>query len=145
MHVILTVDVESYTGDYEREVWADGLGLPFILDACRRHGVVATWFVEALGATRWGRAPLRRIVEKLRLEGQDVQLHLHPVVARIDGFEDREDVLCHRDLATQTMLIERVLILTSITSNWSQLSSHLSLTVIRSAKSSPPTRLWASS
>ena len=31
VHVILTVDVESYTGDYEREVFAAGLGLDFIL------------------------------------------------------------------------------------------------------------------
>ncbi len=109
MDVVLTIDVESYTGDYEREVHADGLGLAFIIDTCRRHGAVGTFFVEALGATRWGREPLRRIVRQLLDAGQDVQLHLHPVVAQIEGFEDREDVLCHRDRATQILLMGRAL------------------------------------
>ncbi|MDA0578701.1 MAG: hypothetical protein O3B24_11460 [Verrucomicrobia bacterium] len=107
MDVILTIDVESYTGDYAREVFAGGLGLDFIVQACRRQGMVGTFFVEALGATRWGREPLQRIVADLNAAGQDVQLHLHPVVARIEGFEDHEDVLCHRDRATQTMLLAR--------------------------------------
>lgn len=107
MDVILTIDVESYTGNYEREVHADGLGLKFIIDACRRHQAVGTFFVESLGATRWGREPLLHIVNTLQRAGQEVQLHLHPVTARIDGFADEEDVLCHRDLATQTMLMRR--------------------------------------
>jgi hypothetical protein len=109
MNVVLTIDVESYSGNYEREVFAGGLGLGAIVDACRRHGVVGTFFLEALGATRWGREPLRRIVSMLRNAGQDVQLHLHPVVARIEGFSDQDDVLCLRDRATQTMLVARAL------------------------------------
>ncbi len=107
MDVVLTIDVESYTGDYEKEVFAAGLGLDFIVQACRRHKTVGTFFVETLGATRWGRGPVTGIVAALNAAGQDVQLHLHPVVARIEGFEDHEDVLCHRDLATQRMLIAR--------------------------------------
>lgn len=109
MDVILTIDVESYTGDYEREVFASGLGLPFLVESCRRHRVAGTYFVEGLGATQWGREPLRRIIASLLAAGQDVQLHLHPVVAAIAGFEDHEDVLCHRDLATQSMLIQHAL------------------------------------
>ena len=106
MHVILTIDVESYSGDYERDVYAQGLGLPFILDVCRQGGCRATHYVEALGATRWGIEPLRRICADIQGVGHEVQLHLHPVVARIEGFEDHEDVLHHRDLETQKMLLQ---------------------------------------
>jgi len=106
MDVVLTIDVESYTGDYEAEVFAAGLGLPFILDCCARHGVRATFFVEALGATRWGPAGLRRICDALAAAGQDVQLHVHPIVARLDGFVDREDVLWKWDASVQTRLLE---------------------------------------
>lgn len=109
MDVVLTIDVESYSGNYEREVHASGLGLNYIIDTCRRHGAVGTFFVEGLGATRWGQDALRHIVSLLQRAGQDVQLHVHPVVARLDGYEDHEDVLCHRDLATQTLLIGRAL------------------------------------
>ena len=34
-----------------REVYAEGKGLPFIVDACTRLDGKATFFVEALGAT----------------------------------------------------------------------------------------------
>ena len=105
MNVYLTVDVESYTGDFEREVFADGRGLEFIVEACRRHDAKATFFVEALGATQWGKEPLRQICDMLKAAGQDTQLHLHPSVARIDQFEDHDDVLSLRDRATQEMLL----------------------------------------
>lgn len=105
MHVILTIDVESYTGDYEQEVFARGLGLEFIVRSLEEFGLTATFFVEALGATRWGRNPLNRICRLLDAAGQDIQLHLHPVVARLPGFEDRADILWKHDLATQTRLL----------------------------------------
>ncbi|MDA1043893.1 MAG: hypothetical protein O3C57_01580 [Verrucomicrobia bacterium] len=105
MNVILTIDVESYTGNYERDVYAEGHGLPFILEACGQGACRATHFVEALGATRWGIAPLRRICSDIQSAGHEVQLHVHPVVAQIDGFEDQEDVLHHRDRDTQMMLL----------------------------------------
>jgi hypothetical protein len=107
MFIILTIDVESYTGDYEREVLAEGKGLEYIVGVCRDYGVKATFFVEALGATRWGTDPLRRICSLLLGAGQDVQLHLHPVVAAIDGFEDHEDVLWKHDARTQEMLLRK--------------------------------------
>ena len=107
MHVFLTVDVESYTGDYEREVYAAGLGLDFVLSACNDAGVRATFFVEALGATQWGTAPVKALCSRILEAGQDVQLHVHPSVVRLEGFVDRQDVLWHQDADTQRRLLAR--------------------------------------
>jgi len=105
MRVFLTIDVESYTGDYELEVHGHGLGLNYIVEQCKAHGVVGTFFVEALGATRWGREPLAKICRLLNEAGQDIQLHLHPVVADIEGFKDDTDVLHFQDKSSQTRLL----------------------------------------
>ena len=82
MNVCLTIDVECYRGDYEREVYGGGLGLAYVLEQCRHHRVTATFFVEALGATRWGLDETSRICDMIREAGQEVQLHLHPVICR---------------------------------------------------------------
>ena len=105
MDVFLTVDVETYGGNYEHDVHGLGKGLDYILDQCAKHGVRATFFVEALGATQWGTDGLRRACRMILDAGQDVQLHVHPVLADIPGFEDREDVLWKHDAAVQRRLI----------------------------------------
>ncbi len=105
MNVFLTIDVESYLGDYDREVWGHGLGLSYLLDTCREYGVPVTGFVEALGATRWGDEPVRRICDTLQAQGHEVQLHLHPVVAQVDAFSDSDDILWRHDRATQARLL----------------------------------------
>ena len=105
MKVFITVDVECYTGDFEREVWANGLGLDYIVDQCARHGAPATYFVEALCATRWGSEPLERICRRIMEGGQRVELHLHPSVAVLDGFQDQHDVFLNQDRATQLRLL----------------------------------------
>ncbi|MEX2176394.1 MAG: hypothetical protein WD872_18670 [Pirellulaceae bacterium] len=105
MKVFITVDVESYTGDYEREVWGNGLGLEYLLRQCSQHGTPATYFVEALGATRWGGEPLARICRSILAAGQRVELHLHPSVAQLDGFQDQDDVFWNQDQATQLRLL----------------------------------------
>lgn len=106
MNVCLTIDVESYSGDYGRDVYGDGLGLPFILDTCRQCGVAATFFVEALGVTRWGPDGVRRICADLAAAGQDIQLHVHPVVARLEWLDDRNDVLWMHGADVQERLID---------------------------------------
>lgn len=106
MNVFLTVDVECYSGDYEAEVYGHGLGLPFIIETCQRYGIRATFFVEALGATRWGEAGVRRICRDLTEARQDIQLHLHPSVAGMEGLESCRDVFSALDQATQAMLLE---------------------------------------
>lgn len=105
MNVFITIDVESYTGDYEREVRGRGRGLEYVLARLREYGVGATFFVEALGATRWGIEPLRGICRQILDAGCEVQLHIHPVAARLDGFDGRDDVLWQQDGATQERLI----------------------------------------
>lgn len=107
MNVFLTVDVETYTGDYDAEVWGMGKGLDWLLETCGRHGVRATFFVEALGATRWGMEGLKKVCGRIQEDGHEVQLHLHPVVARIDGFQDSADLLWKHDAATQERLLRR--------------------------------------
>jgi len=105
MNIVVTVDAECYSGDYSREVYARGLGLPFILDCLQQHRVHATFFVEVLGATRWGIAETHRMCRVISGAGQEIQLHLHPSVATLDGFVDRDDVLWNQDVATQERLI----------------------------------------
>jgi len=105
MHVFLTIDVECYSGDYEAEVYGDGLGLPFILDACRRHQHRATFFVEALGATKWGDVGVRRICRDLKEQQQDIQLHIHPSVAKVEGLIDCLDRFCVLDEEMQEHLL----------------------------------------
>ncbi len=80
MRVFLTVDVESYSGHFDREVWGGGHGLGYLLKQCQTAGVRATFFVEALGAARWGVRSLRAIVQPILEAGQDAQLHIHPEV-----------------------------------------------------------------
>lgn len=107
MKIFLTIDVECYSGDYESEVWAHGLGLPFILDSLSRHRLHATFFVEGLGIRRWGREPTERICKAIREGGHEVQLHLHPSIAKAWGLVDRYDRLWAYDLATQIDLLRQ--------------------------------------
>jgi hypothetical protein len=53
-------------------------GLGFLLDCFARHGIEATFFVEALQSVYFGDLPMGRQVERILRAGQDVQLHLHP-------------------------------------------------------------------
>lgn len=105
MHVFLTIDVECYSGDYEAEVWASGLGINYLLETLHASGLKATFFVEALGARRWGQDATTRICRAIQTGGHDIQLHLHPVIALAWGVEDRHDRLAAFDLATQKALI----------------------------------------
>ena len=106
MNVFLTVDVDVYyTGDYDLEARGHGLGVDYILDVCNRYGLRSTFFVDAMGATQWGEDQVRMICDLIQGAQHDVQLHLHPNVARIDGFEDTWDLLWHHDRDTQSMLL----------------------------------------
>jgi hypothetical protein len=105
MNIVFTIDVECYSGDYEREVYSRGLGLPFVLGCLKAQGLSATFFVEALGSTRWGISETRRICRNITDAGQEIQLHLHPSVAQLDGFVDKDDVLWNQDAATQERLL----------------------------------------
>ena len=103
--IVLSVDIECYSGDYEREVFSQGLGLPYILACLKAYGVSATFFVETLGATRWGISDSQRICHDIAEVGQEIQLHLHPSVAKLDGFVDKDDVLWNQEAVTQERLL----------------------------------------
>jgi len=105
MNVFLTIDVETYSGNYDLDVRGRGKGLDYILGRCDECGIKATFFVEAMGATQWGDGPLREICSLIREAGHDIQLHVHPVVARVEGFVDQDDTLWKHDRATQCRLI----------------------------------------
>lgn len=107
MKVFLTVDVECYRGNYLLEVHGSGKGLDYILNKFCEHGVKGTFFVEALGADRWGDGPLGRVCEMIRGQGHDLQLHIHPSVACLEGFHDIHDILKFHHADTQARLIER--------------------------------------
>ena len=105
MNVFLTIDVETYSGDYDLDVRGRGKGLDYILGRCGEYGIEATFFVDAMGATQWGDKPLKEICSLIRDAGHDIQLHVHPVIARIEGFVDQDDTLWKHDRATQCRLI----------------------------------------
>jgi peptidoglycan/xylan/chitin deacetylase (PgdA/CDA1 family) len=105
MDVFLTIDVETYTGDYALDVYGGGNGLDYICRTCNEHGVRATFFVEALGATRWGLEHVADVCRHISRSGHEVQLHVHPSVARLEGFDTADDHLWSYDKAGQKRLI----------------------------------------
>jgi hypothetical protein len=93
--VHLTIDVENAEarrwGDevrppmgYAPRIWGrfqnrrDELGLRRLASDLAARRLVATFYVEALGARYFGVDGLREVVACLLEHGQDVQLHLHP-------------------------------------------------------------------
>lgn len=99
LNVLLTVDTEIWprqadwparplapdktdfthelASDIDGRTSAGDFGLPFQLRLLRRHGLKATYFVEALSAGRVGLPALSAVVGQVIAGGQDVQLHLH--------------------------------------------------------------------
>jgi peptidoglycan/xylan/chitin deacetylase (PgdA/CDA1 family) len=53
-------------------------GLGFLLDCLARHGLKATFFVEALNRCYFGDEPMGRVARRIVEAGQDAQLHTHP-------------------------------------------------------------------
>jgi peptidoglycan/xylan/chitin deacetylase (PgdA/CDA1 family) len=106
VRVFLTVDIDVYySGDFDLEARGYGKGVDHIIAVANDHGVPVTFFVDIMGATRWGVKPVRELCRYIQSEGHEVQMHLHPVVAQIDNFTDQQDTFWREDLATQTRLI----------------------------------------
>jgi len=106
MNVFLTIDVETYTGDYPSDVDGHGKGLPYILERLNEFKIGATFFVEALAATRWGIEPIRDMCALIMDFGHDIQLHIHPKVSKIDKIRIIDDKLWKYNKDTQKRLIE---------------------------------------
>lgn len=106
MNVYITIDIETYTGNYDLDVFGFGKGLEYIVTALEKHNIKGTFFVEALGATQWGLDSLKKVIKFLKDHKQDIQLHVHPSLFKNDRFLNKGDRLWSYDRATQTMLIE---------------------------------------
>ena len=106
MNLFLTIDVETYTGDYEMDIYGRGKGLTYLLNLLGRFEISATFFIEALGGTRWGITKLQKMCTLILEFGHDVQLHVHPKVALIKGVEIKNDRLSKHDKKTQKILIK---------------------------------------
>ena len=59
-------------------------GLGHMLDTFARHGLRATFFIEALQTAYFGDAPMGQIAKRIVAAGHDAQLHLHPVWTYFD-------------------------------------------------------------
>jgi hypothetical protein len=63
-----------YYGETNRGTY----GLPYQVDMLRRHGLVATYFIDPLFSYALGIDVLRRVIDVVESGGQKVALHLHP-------------------------------------------------------------------
>jgi len=107
LNVFLTFDVEvGVDEEIGCCIYGGGHGLPYVLEACRKYDVRATFFVEAMGATRWGADYLKEICSLIMSDGHEIQLHIHPAVAVLPGFCDELDVMWRIREQDQAMLIE---------------------------------------
>lgn len=83
--VCLTIDVEFSIGgafsapERRRPLGAEAVrGLDFILETLARHGLRATFFIEALNRCWFGDGPMAAVAHRILGAGHDAQLHLHP-------------------------------------------------------------------
>lgn len=85
--VLLTIDTELTWRHFARGAcWRDnlalsfdpaGVGVPYQLQALRRHRLKACFFVDPMPALVYGIDPVRAMIEPILAAGQEVQLHLH--------------------------------------------------------------------
>ena len=92
LDVFLTVDVEVWCNGWEdldakfpaafrRYIYGPtskgDYGLPYQLRHLRDYGLTGVFFVEPLFSTRFGPEPLVEILDLIREEEHEIQLHLH--------------------------------------------------------------------
>jgi hypothetical protein len=95
--VHITVDVECAeervidnskrsSQGYDLRVWGRlanqrrELGIDLLMREMHSEGLSGTFYLEVLGANFWGLDELREVVKVIRRRGNDVQLHMHPVL-----------------------------------------------------------------
>jgi peptidoglycan/xylan/chitin deacetylase (PgdA/CDA1 family) len=93
--VLITIDTELMLGQsagvddwrisYARSYEAAGVGIPYQLRVLAQYALKACFFVDPMPACVHGIEPIRRMVEPILAAGQEVQLHLHPRWAAVDG------------------------------------------------------------
>lgn len=104
--VCITIDTEFSIGgafaDAARRPVADPMvwcevdgrsqGLGFLLECFQRHAIPASFFVEALHRHYFADDPMRPIVRRIRADGHDVELHVHPCWSVFQHADWRERV-----------------------------------------------------
>lgn len=105
MHIFLTIDVESASCDYERDVLGSGYGLPYLLGSLRQACMNATFLVEAMDASRQPSTQLAETCHRILAAGQDLQLHVHPEMANLAGIMNNDGVLWRHCREEQARLI----------------------------------------
>lgn len=126
--VLITVDTEfSIAGAFNNlaehpplgrcsvngRVGAREHGLGFLLGTLKKHEIKATFFVEAINTCYFGPEEMGQIARRIAEDGQDVQLHVHPVWAVFQAGElrdstrfPRNDSLLERDESQITDIFE---------------------------------------
>lgn len=114
LDVFLTVDVEiwcdgwddidqKFPGAFESYIYGrtnnGDYGLPFQLDLLNQYNLKAVFFIEPLFAARFGIEPLKEIVEIIKSNGHEIQLHMHP--EWVD--EAKEDIIQNSKIKRQHM------------------------------------------
>ena len=85
--------------------------LPLTVRVLQDHGLVGSFFVEPLFATRFGLEPLAEVVDLLAAAGQEVQLHMHTewvdeaLEPLLPGAQRKRQYLRDFDLDEQTLLL----------------------------------------
>jgi len=92
LNIFITVDVEIWCGTwhevdqnfpkaFQSQIYGPtkkgNYGLPLKLKILNDHGLQASFFVEPLFSTRFGKGPLEEIIGLIKEYRQDIQLHLH--------------------------------------------------------------------
>lgn len=74
-------------------------GLGFMLETFRQHDVQATFFVETVQRYHFRHDPMRPIVQRIRDEGHEIQLHTHPCwsVFQYEDWRERVRTLRRQD------------------------------------------------
>lgn len=106
MRVCITIDTEySIAGAFadpacqpvaDPMVWCDvagrSEGLGFLLECFSKHGITATYFIEALHCYYFKDDPMRAIAQRIAADGHELQLHAHPCWSVFEHADWRERV-----------------------------------------------------
>jgi hypothetical protein len=127
LDVFLTVDVEvwcngwedldaKFPGAFRRYIYGStpkgDYGLPYQLRQLRDYGLTGVFFVEPLFSTRFGPEPLMEILDLIREEDHEIQLHLHTEWVDesnrplLDNVSRKRQYLRYFSLEEQTILIQ---------------------------------------
>lgn len=84
LHVLITIDTESYTqGNPRQQIWGDvgageEHGIGKIMDMLEAHGAKGTFYINVYEAAKHGEDAIAQVIATVHGRGHDVELHTHP-------------------------------------------------------------------